>query len=60
MPGLLSKALGLPKKLDIQRTPLAKSVAMLTAMSFSHPCLKFSTGEVLGVVYAPTNEEPIS
>ena len=46
----LSKGLRLPKKLDLQRTPLAKSVAMLIAMSFFHPCLKFSTGEVVAIL----------
>jgi hypothetical protein len=39
----LFEALRLPKKLDLQRTPLQKSVATLVAMSFFHPCTKFST-----------------
>ena len=46
----LSKGLKLPKKLDLRKPPLAKSVAMLVAMSLFHPCLKITTGEDLGVV----------
>ena len=44
------ESLRLPKKLDPWRTPLAQSVVMLTNMSSFHPCLKFSTREVLAIV----------
>ena len=50
----MSVGLRLPKKLDTLRTPLAKSVAMLTIMSFFHPYLKFSSGEVLPVAKNPS------
>ena len=46
----LFEGLRLPKKLDLRRTPLAKSVAMLVSMLFFHLCLKFSTKEVWAVV----------
>ena len=36
-----SKGLRLPEELDLQKTPMAKNVAMLTTMSFFYPCLKF-------------------
>jgi hypothetical protein len=48
-PSFLSEALRLPKKLDLWRT-LQKSVATLAAMSFFHPCAKFSTCGFLTVV----------
>jgi hypothetical protein len=38
------------QELDLQRTPLAKRVVMLAPMLFFHPCLKFSTEEVLAIV----------
>ena len=49
-PSFLSEGLRLPKKLDLHKPPLANNIAMLVAMSFCHPCLKSSTGEVLAVV----------
>jgi hypothetical protein len=49
-PSFLSKALRLPKKLDLRRTPLQKSITTLVDMSFFHPCAKFSTGGLLTVV----------
>ena len=36
MSSFLSKGLMLPKKCDLQRTPLAKSFSMLATMSFIH------------------------
>jgi hypothetical protein len=55
-----SKGLRLPKKLNLQRLPLAASVAMLVAMSIFHPCLKLSTKYVLVIVYTPADVGPIS
>jgi hypothetical protein len=49
-PSFLFEGLRLAMKLDLRRIPLARSVAMLVAMSFFHPCLRFSTGEVLAIV----------
>jgi hypothetical protein len=46
-PMVVAEDVRLPKKLDLQRTCLAKSVVMLAFMSFFHPHLKFSTGESL-------------
>ena len=45
----LAEGLRLPKELDLHRTPRAKSVAMLTTMSFSHPCFRLSSGVVLAI-----------
>jgi hypothetical protein len=56
----LSEGLKLPKKLDLRRTPLAKGVAMLAAMSFFHSCLKSFIREILSIVKIPASEEPIS
>ena len=44
----LSEALRLPKKFDLQRTALQKSVAMLATMSFFHPCTKGLHQRTLG------------
>lgn len=46
----LAKGMRLPKKLDLWRILLAKGVAMLVAMTFFHPCLKFFIIEVLAIV----------
>ena len=46
----LTEGVRLLKKLDLQRTPLAKINAMLVVMSCFHSCLKFSTGGDLVVV----------
>ena len=43
----LSKALRLPKKLDLRKTPPSKSVATLATMSFFYLCTKFSTKGLL-------------
>ena len=45
-PSLLSEGLTMPKKFS----QLEKNVAMLASVSFFHPCLKFSTGEVLAIM----------
>ena len=42
-PSFLFEALRLPKKLDLRRTPLLKSIATLATMSFYHPCTKLAT-----------------
>ena len=39
-PSFLSEGLRSSKKLDMQRTPLAKSFALLTSMSFFHSCFE--------------------
>jgi len=49
-PSFLSEGLRLPKKLDLLRTPLPKSVATLAAMSIFHPCTKFFTKGLLAIV----------
>jgi hypothetical protein len=49
-PSFLSEGLKWPKVLDLQRTPLTKNVAMLTVMSFFHPCLKSSVTKMLPIV----------
>ena len=46
----LSEGWRLPKKLDFRRTPLAKNCGHVGNHVIFHPCLKFSTGEVLDVV----------
>jgi len=49
-PSFLSEGLRLPKKLDLRRIPLQKSIATLAAMSNFHPCTKFFTKGLLVVV----------
>jgi hypothetical protein len=53
----------LHEKVDMERNFVAKSVAMLVAMSIFHLDVKFSTGEVLAVMYTLVGEglmlEPI-
>ena len=56
-PSFLPKALRLPKKLDLRRTPLQKSVAMLAAMSFFHPCTKFLHQRTLDCSVTTTKQE---
>lgn len=55
-----SENLRLPKKLDLHRTPLVESVAMLASLSFSPPCLEFSSGGVSMIMKILASEEPIS
>ena len=46
----LFKGLRWPKKLDIQSTPLTKSVTVLTTTSFFHSCSKLCTEKVIVIM----------
>ena len=56
-PSFLFEALRLPKNLDLQRTPLQKSVPTLATMSFFHPCTKFYTKGLLVVLQTTTGQK---
>ena len=56
----LAEAVRLPKKLDLRRIPLQKSVCHVGIHVIFHPCMMFSTKRLLAIVQTTARQECFS